>query len=115
MIKAWLILSVAMWVTTLLLPTFKIRGFGSAIVVAAVFGILNVLVGWLISLVFIVGTLGLGLLLTFVTHWVTNAVLLQLTQAVTDRVRIQGFGTALGASAIISVAATGMKLLLPGH
>jgi putative membrane protein len=43
---SWLILSFAVWVTAAVLPGFHIKSFGSTIVVAAVFGILNLLIGW---------------------------------------------------------------------
>jgi uncharacterized membrane protein YvlD (DUF360 family) len=115
MLRTWLIFSLAVWLTTFVVPQFKVRGFWDAMVVSAIFGVLNVLVGWLISLVFIVGTLGVGFFLMFLTTWFTNAVVLEMTEAVTDRVKIGNFGSALAAGALISIFGHGAQWLLAGH
>jgi len=100
------------WVSTNVVPGFKVRGFWDAVVVAAVFGVLNAFIGWFVTVVLILGTLGLGLFFMFLIHWVANAVVLQMTAGVTSRVRITGFGSALLASAIISLVGTGLDRLL---
>jgi putative membrane protein len=73
------------------------------VVVAAIFGILNFLLGWLLFAVLVVGTLGLGLLLSFLLHWVVNAILLKITDAFTSRLDIRSFGTALIAALVMSL------------
>ena len=47
LLVSWLVLSLAFWFTARLLPGFHVRSFGSAVFVAAVFGIINTLLGWL--------------------------------------------------------------------
>lgn len=95
-------LSVVVWVTAAILPGIRIRGFWDAIIVALVFGLLNWALGWLLFAVIGIATLGIGFLLFFITRWVVDAILLKLTDALTDRVQVDGFGWALGAALLIA-------------
>lgn len=103
LLLSWLILSVGVAVAAAVVPGFRVRGTMNVVVVAAIFGLLNALIGWLIFLVLGIGTLGLGFLLAFVTRWIVNALLLKLTDAMTDRLSIRDFTTALFAAAVISI------------
>ena len=106
LILSWLILSVAVWLTAAILPGFHVKNFGSAILVAAIFGVLNFVLGWLLFAVFTVVTLGIAWLLAFITRWIINAILLVLTDKLTDRLHIDGFGWALGGALMMSVLGT---------
>lgn len=110
---SWLIMTLAVWITAMVLPGFHVRSFGSAILVAAIFGVLNFLLGWLIFAVLAIATLGIGLLLAFITRWIVNALLLKLTDALTDHLTIDGFRWALiGALMISALGTVGEWLLL---
>jgi putative membrane protein len=111
---SWLILSVAVWVTAAVLPGFHVKDFKSAIIVAAVFGLLNFFVGWLLFAAFAVVTLGLAWLFAFITRWVINALLLMLTDRLTDHLKIDGAGWAFGGALMISLVATVVQWVLPG-
>lgn len=115
----WLVLSLAVWVTSLVVPGFKVRGFGGALAVAAIFGVLNWLIGWLLFVVIGLGTLGIGFVLAFVTRWVVNAILLKITDALTDKLEIKSFGWALIAALVMSLAGTVGEAVVhhlgPGH
>lgn len=111
---SWLILTLAVWVTAMVLPGFHVKSFGSAIVVAAVFGILNFLLGWLLFAVFTVATLGIAWLLAFITRWIINAILLKLVDSLTDRLTIDSFGWALGGALMMSALGTLGEWLLRG-
>ena len=111
---SWVILSVAVWVTAAILPGFHLKSFGSAFVVAAVFGILNFFLGWLFFVAFAIGTLGIALLLAFITRWIINAILLKLTAALTDALKIDSFGWALGGALLMSVLGTAGEWLVRG-
>ncbi|MEK7706339.1 MAG: phage holin family protein, partial [Myxococcota bacterium] len=82
---SWLILAVAVWLTAQLLPGVKVSGIGGALVVALIFGILNWLVGWLLFVVIGIGTLGVGFILAFATRWLVMAILLKVTDLLTDK------------------------------
>ncbi len=110
----WLITSIAVYVTALILPGFQVKNFASAILVAAIFGLLNALLGWLLFAVFAIATLGIAWLLAFITRWIINAILLKLTDALTDHLTIKGFGNALLGALIISVVSTATSWLLGG-
>jgi putative membrane protein len=106
LILSWLILSLAVWVTATVLPGFHVKSAGSALIVAAIFGILNFLLGWLIFAVLTIATLGLAWLLAFITRWIINAILLKATDALTDHLTIDSFGWALLGALMMSVLGT---------
>jgi putative membrane protein len=106
LILSWLILSFAVWVTDALLSGFHLKSPKSALLVAAIFGILNFLLGWLFLAVFTVATLGIAWLLLFITRWIINAILLVLTDKLTDHLKIDSFRWALGGSLVMSLAGT---------
>lgn len=107
LLVSWLVLSLIMLLTAALLPGFRLRGFGGALVVAALFGVLNVLIGWLLFVVIGVGTLGIGFLLAFVTRLVVDAILLKAVDGLSKSLEIDGFGWAFAGAAVIS----GLSLL----
>jgi len=109
---SWLVTSVAVWVTAAVLPGVKVKDFKSAIIVAAVFGLLNFFLGWLLFAMFTVATLGLGLLLWFLTWWLINTLLLMLTDRLTDHLKIDGFGSALLGALVISVVSAVISRVL---
>ena len=106
LILSWLILSLAVWITAEVLPGFHVKSFGSALLVAALFGVLNFLLGWLFFVVFTVATLGLAWLFAFITRWIINAVILKITDAATDHLTIDSFGWALGGALMMSALGT---------
>jgi putative membrane protein len=106
LVISWLILSLAVWVTSKLLSGFRIKDGQSAFIIAAIFGLLNFVLGWLMFAVFTVATLGIAWLLAFITRWIINALLLMLTDKLTDRLKIDSFGWALGAAFVISAIGT---------
>jgi putative membrane protein len=109
---SWAILSLGIWVAAAIVPGIQIKGAAGAIVVAALFGILNWLIGWLLFFVIGVGTLGLGFLLAFLTRWLVNAILLKLADALTERLHIRSFGAALLGALVMSGIGTVAEWLL---
>ena len=80
-------------------PDGPLGEFGTYLWIGLIFGVVNAIVGpilRLLSLPFVLLTLGLFLL-------VVNAALLGLTAALTDRLTIDGFGTALIGGLILAV------------
>jgi len=106
LILSWLILSLAIWVTAAVLPGFHIKGPKSALLVAAIFGVLNFLLGWLLFAIFTVATLGIAWLLAFITRWIINAILLVIVDKLTDHLKIDGFRWALGGALVMSLVGT---------
>ena len=81
-------------------PEGPLGEYGTYLWIGLIFGVVNAIVGpvlRLLSLPFVLLTLGLFLL-------VINAALLALTAGLTDRLTIDGFGTALIGGLILAVA-----------
>jgi len=102
MLLSWLVLSISVWVTAGILPGFSVNGFSGAIKAAAIFGILNWLLGWFIFVVLGIATLGIGFLLAFLTRWIVMALLLKFTDALSSSLKIKSFGTAIVGALLIS-------------
>jgi putative membrane protein len=99
---SWLLLSVSVWVTAAILPGFRVTGFAGAIKAAALFGILNWFLGRIIFFIIGVGTLGIGFLLAFLTRWLVAALILKFTDALSDSLKIESFGTAIIGALLMS-------------
>lgn len=112
LLLSWLVLSLAVWITAVILPGFHLKSFFGAFLVAALFGVLNFFLGWLFFAVFTVATLGLALLLAFLTRWVINAILLKITAALTDQLSIDSFGWALMGALLMSLLGTAGQWLV---
>ena len=113
LLLSWLISAVAVWVAASILPGIRVRSFGSAFWVAALIGVANALLGWVFFTLFAVLTLGVSVLLAFLTRWIISAIMIQLVGAMSDALEVDGFKSALFAAAIMSLVSTvGSALLL---
>ena len=89
-------------------PEGPLGEFGTYLWIGLLFGVVNALVGpvlRLLSLPFVVLTLGLFLL-------IVNAALLGLTALLTDRLTVDGFGTALLGGLILAIVGWAADQLL---
>jgi len=98
----WLLLALAVWLTAYILPGFKVTGFWGAVKAAAVFGLLNFLLGKFFFVVLGIATLGIGFILAFITHWVVMAIILKLADKLSSSIQIDSFGTALAGALIMT-------------
>lgn len=89
-------------------PNGPLGEYGTYLWIGLIFGVVNAIVGpilRLLSLPFVVLTLGLFLL-------VINAALLGLTAAISDRLAVDGFGTALIGGLILALVGWAADQLL---
>lgn len=96
---SWIVTTVAILIVAEIVPGIRVASIGSAIVAAAVLGLLNVLVKpilVILTLPITIVTLGLFLI-------VINALLLQLTAWLITGFRVQSFWAALLGAIIISI------------
>ncbi len=101
----WLILSATVWLTSKLMPGFELReGFSNALIVAAMFGVLNATLGYLLFHIIGISTLFIGYMLAFVTRTLVSAAVLMLVDKLTDRLHIDGCVTALFASVVVGIS-----------
>ncbi len=108
----WLLLTLAVFVTALMLPGFRVKNFTGAVWVAALFGTLNFLIGWLFFAVFTVVTLGIAWLLAFITRWIIDAIVLSIVGRITTSLHIRSFGWALGGALLMSLVGTLLEWLV---
>src|SRR3954453_14013423 len=89
-------------------PSGPLGEAGTYLWIGLIFGVVNALVGpllRLLSLPFVVLTLGLFLL-------VVNAALLGITAAISDRLEVDGFGTAVVGGLILAIVGWGADQVL---
>jgi putative membrane protein len=113
MIKTFLLGALAAGLAVLaaskLFSGVRAKKTGTAVTVALVFALLNLVIGWLITAVLAVVLLPAALL-TFglpylLLGWIANVILLWITDALVADFEIEGFGALLGTGALVSVAA----------
>jgi putative membrane protein len=103
------VLTVAFLVVDALMDSVTIGGgFFGAIGLAVVYGLISAVIGTVLRLL----TLPLVLITVGLFEIVINAVLLSITAWLTDALEIDGFGSALGASVILSVVSVLISLVI---
>ena len=109
----WVALTAGIAIAARLLPGMELKGgVGSYFLVSGAFGLTLSLTGWFFHLM--LGFLSLGLLFFFgfVAQVLVAAVVLKITDAIFERLSVEGIGTALSAGFIISMTDTVVRLLL---
>lgn len=102
LIARWILNGLALYIVANILPGIHLSDFGSALVAVLVIGLVNALIKpilFLLTLPVTVLTLGL---FTFIL----NALMLMLASSITPGFKIDGFGTALIGSILLSLVTT---------
>jgi putative membrane protein len=108
-------LTVTVLALSRIFSTVKIKSVGSAIVVAIVFSVLNVLLGWVIRVaLFIPALLTLGLLFLFMSL-IVNAILLWLTDKLLGSFEIETKGALFASAAVITVVNYAFHMAIHAH
>ena len=104
----WLLSAVFLTVISNVLPGFRLRNFTTALIVAAVYGVLQVLLFWLLKVIFF-----LPMILTFgLFALVINAFLLYLTDMLVEDFEIDTLkNTLIGAVLLTILNGVGRWLL----
>lgn len=100
-----LILSVTIFLVAHMMPSIRIKNFGTAVVVAIVYSIVNFLFGWLLlflAIPLVLVTFGLFI-------FVINAILLWITDKMIDGFEIKSFTSTLIASFFISIISSVLR------
>ena len=103
-----LIRALVLLLTTYIVPGFHIDSYTTAVIVALVLAILNLLVKPLLVLL----TLPVTIVTLGLFYFVINAVLLIIASKVIDGFRIDSFGTAILASIVIAVLSSILNTLI---
>jgi putative membrane protein len=102
----WLVTSLAVFMVPHLVKGVHIDSFGSALAVAAVLGLLNVLLKPLLVVI----TLPLTILTLGFFILILNAFLFQLTSSVVSGFQVDSFGSAFLASIVVSLVSWVLSL-----
>ncbi len=108
LIIRWFVQAIAIYLVSYIVPGLQLRDFGTALVVVFVLALVNVLVKpllVLLTLPFTILTLGLFL-------FVINAGMLLLVSAWVPGFMVNGLGTALMASILITIISTLLTSLI---
>jgi putative membrane protein len=115
LLLSWSALALAMWVATLFVPKMRVQGGAvSYFLIAALFTVLHLFVGWLLFVVIGVVTIGLGFALAFLTRLVVDAIVLKMVDALSGRLKIQSFGAAFLAALVMSLVGAAIDIVFPG-
>ena len=97
-----------LYVLASVLPGVRMKSFGTAVVVALVYGLLNYFLFWAIALIsFIPMLLSLGLF-----GLVINAFLLWLTDKLVDDFEIRSFGVTFAMAVLLTVGRIVLRVIL---
>src|SRR5574343_199819 len=91
LLALWIVNALALLALPYVVPTIQVAGFGTALLVAVVLGLINALLRPLLVLL----TLPVTLLTLGLFIFVINALLFQLAGALVEGFQVGGFGSAL--------------------
>jgi len=103
-----LFLSIAIFIVAKMLPSIHIQSFATAIGVAVLYSVINLLVGWLLILV----TLPLIIITFGFFKFIINAFLLFITDKLIDGFKIDSFGATVLAAFLITLIDSLLKWVI---
>ncbi len=102
LIIKWVVNTLALFIVANILPGIKLESFSSGMVAVLMIGFLNVLVKPLLLLF----TLPINIITLGLFIFVINAIVLILAAAITPGFKIEGLGTALIGSILLTIVST---------
>ena len=109
---SWITVAAGLWLADKLITGFEVTGdWKSYVLLAAVLGVLEFFLGWLLYVILGVVSLGLGFLFGFVTRLIVSAIVLKLTDKLSSRLEIEGFVPALLGAVVLALTSSAVDLL----
>lgn len=99
LILRWILLALALLAVAAIVPGITITGFGTALIVALVIGLINIFIRPIVEIL----TLPINILTLGLFTFIINALLLWLTAAIVNGFDIAGFFAALLGSILLSI------------
>jgi putative membrane protein len=99
----WLLSALAFLGLSKILPGFYIRGFGTALVVSAVYGVLHIVLHFILFRVLWILTIPLVILTLGLLYFVVNAVILWLTDKLVEDFHISSTAMLLVAAILLTI------------
>jgi putative membrane protein len=109
---AWLLSGAAFLGISKILPGFRIRSFGTALVVSAVYSILYIVLHFILFKVLWILTFPLVILTLGIIFFVVNAVILWLTDRIVEDFRIDSTVTLIIAAVLLTIINWIIRLVL---
>ncbi len=111
LLLVWLINALALLIITHLVPSIQISGFGTALLVAVVLGLLNASLRW----VLIILTLPVNILTLGLFTFVINALMFWLCAAMLKGFEVSGFWSAFVGSLLYSFVSWLLSAVILGN
>jgi len=109
---SWLTVAAGLWLADKLIPNFEVTGdWKSYMLLAAILGVLEFLLGWLLFVILGVVSLGLGFLFAFVTRLIVSAIVLRIADLLSTRLTIRGFVPALLGAVVLALTSGAADML----
>ena len=88
-----------------LMSTVQVRNFTTAIIVALIIGVLSFLIGWLLTLILNIATLGIFYFtgLGFIIRIIVNAIIIEIADKMSSGFNTKGFTPSLILAVIIAL------------
>jgi putative membrane protein len=106
----WIISAFSLLVVGRLIPGFQVDGVGTALLAAAVLGLVNATLGIVLSLL----TLPLTILTFGLFHFVVMALLIWIVTAVVPGFHVTGFFPAFFGAIVLALVSTALRQLVAG-
>lgn len=104
LILTFALLTVVALVSPQIIPGVKVKGLSAALLVALIFGVLNLLIGWLLGLFLIPLACLPSILWWLIVPPIINTVLLKITDVMLEPFELQGWLPALGMGFLFGLA-----------
>jgi putative membrane protein len=104
----WFLSALSLLIVAHLVPGFEIRGFGTALVAAAVIGLVNATLGFVLKIL----TLPLTILTFGLFLLVINALMLNFAALLVPGFVVKGFGAAFLGAIVLSVVSFVLRVLI---
>ncbi|MEQ1878351.1 MAG: phage holin family protein [Bdellovibrionia bacterium] len=98
-ITKWLVSGFALWLTALIVPGFRLKSFGAALIATIIVGIANMTVWPLIAFL----TLPLTIITLGLFLFVVNAIVLRICAAILKDFEITNWFSAIAGAVVLSV------------
>jgi uncharacterized membrane protein YvlD (DUF360 family) len=108
---SWATAALGLWLASKLLSGVRLTSASDAIWGGAALGLVEWALYWPLFFVLGVGTLGLSVLLFFITRWIVSAFLIQIASALSSRFEVRGFFNALLTAFIVAATGSVVDLL----
>ena len=109
-----LIDAIVLLVAARMMSTVQVRDFKTALIVALVVGVLSFLIGWLLTVILNVATLGVFYFtgLGLITRIIANAIIIEITDKMSTGFNTKGFTPSLILAVIIAFVGSLVDLIL---